>query len=892
MTAIRRLLLRLLHSLFPGRAESELERELTAHLGVLEDEYKRGGLTDVEARLAARRALGGIAQAKELHREARAFRWLNDLRQDIRFGFRSLLRAPGFATIVIVTLGLGIGANTAIFSVVNAVVFRPLAYRDPASLVMIDTSPQTLAESWLTSAWRDRGRTLSDFAGFNGPSSATLVTGGESNQVQVAFITWNFLTLLGVVPAAGRDFIEADASPSATPVALLSHDFWIQRFGGDASIVGRTVTVTGTPVTVVGIMPASFRFPIPAAVTGGALRLDTQADVARVASETARVNVIGRLAPGVPTDAARTELLAIFRQAAAGVLDDGEREFSQSEVDQLQLQVERLHQRIVGNVRGRLWLAMGAVGFVLLVVSANVANLLLARASTRHRELALRMALGARRGRLVRLLLTESVLLALVGSALGLLLAASTSGIARTVLARRLTHIDAIALDWWVFAFTMGIAVATGMLCGLASMPGATRVTLTSVFSGGTESGTGRIMRRSVLLGSQVAMTFVLVVGAALLVQTLWNLSTKERGFEADRLLTVRVSPGAPRDLDRADRRAPSRYFAAFFSELRDRMERIPDVSSAGAISLAPLEGTASRLSNVAVDGRGHPAGESDVPIAFVTPGYFRTMRIPVIAGRDFDDRDRLGAERVVIVNEALQRLFAPDGKIVGARLTAIQEGFTVIGVVKDVPDRSLRDLPEPLAMAPLAQMPAGHITWTALTFVVRTTGHDPLRLAPAVRREIWAINPNIVISQMATMDERVALTIRTERDSALLFGLFAAVALAIAAIGVYGVAAYAIAQRTKEIGIRVALGAARRDVTRLVVMQTLWPTVIGIAIGVAGATIATRFVASMLYGVSPLDPATLAIAVFVLLSVALAATWVPARRATRTDPLLALRTQ
>jgi putative ABC transport system permease protein len=460
------------------------------------------------------------------------------------------------------------------------------------------------------------------------------------------------------------------------------------------------------------------------------------------------------------------------------------------------------------------------------------------------------------------------------------------------VLAERLPHIETIALDWWVLAFMMAVAAVTGMLCGLASIPAATRVSLTDIFSGGTPAVTARSTIHRVVLSTEVAMTFVLVVGAALLVQTLWNLSTKDRGFEADRLLTVRVSPGPPRDLDRTDHRADSRYFALFFSGLRDRLERIPGVASAGAVSRTPLAGTVSRLSNITVDGQGQSVGESSTPIAFVTPGYFRTMRIPVIAGRDFDERDRLGAERVVIVNEAFRRRFAPDGNIIGARMTSIDEGFTVIGLTADVPDRSLREGPQPLVMAPLAQMPAGNITWVALTFVLRTAGGDPIRLAPAVRKEIWAINPNIVLSEISTMDERVARTIRTERDSALLFGLFAVAALVMAAIGVYGVAAYAIVQRTKEIGIRIAMGAARRDVLRLVVSQTLAPTMIGIVIGVAGAAIAMRLVASMLYGVTPLDPATFAIAVFVIISVALTATWVPARRATRMDPLIALRSQ
>jgi putative ABC transport system permease protein len=810
----------------------------------------------------------------------------DDVRQDVRYALRALRRSPGFAAVAILTLALGIGANTAIFSVVNAAVLRPIPYREPASLVLIETLPEDRAPSWLTTAWRERARTLSDFAGFNGPSAATLVASVEPGQVQSALITWNFLSLLGVAPTAGRDFVETDAAPGAPPVALLSHALWMTRFGGDASVIGRTVRVSGDAVTVVGVTPSTFRFPAMATLTPASLALDTQPGVLRVAGPRTPLNVIGRLAPGTAAPAARQELLAIYKQVAASLLDDGQPEYSPSAVDRLQLEAAPLQERLAGNVRERLWLAMGAVGFVLLVACANVANLLLARASARHRELAVRTALGARTGRLVRLLLTESVLLALIGSALGLLLAVSTSGLARMVLAERLPHIDTMAIDWWVLAFTVAVAAVTGLLCGLSSIPAATRVSLTGVFSGDTPAVTGRSTMRRILLSSEIAITFVLVVGAALLVQTLWNLSTKDRGFEADRLLTVRVSPEAPRDRD------GKAYFALFFTDLRARLERVPGVVSAGAVSRAPLTGTVTGLSNIVVDGRGPRAAESTTPIAFVTPKYLGTMRIPLIAGRDFDERDRLGAERVVIVNRAFQRQFAPDGNIVGARITSVVEGFTVIGLTEDAPDRSLREGPEPLVMAPLAQMPAGNITWTSLTFVLRTAGGDPLRLAPAVRKAIWAIDPDIVISEVATMDERVAQTIRAERDSAVLFGLFAVAALVMAAIGVYGVAAYAIVQRTKEIGIRIALGAARRDVSRLVVSQTLVPTLIGVAVGIAGAAMVTKLVGSMVYGLTPLDPATFAAAILVLVSVALGATWLPARRAMRVDPLTALRSQ
>jgi predicted permease len=464
---------------------------------------------------------------------------------------------------------------------------------------------------------------------------------------------------------------------------------------------------------------------------------------------------------------------------------------------------------------------------------------------------------------------------------------------ARTLLADRIPHIGAVTIDWSVMAFNAGLAVATGVACGLLSLPVARRVNLTAIFNeAGSFSATPRQFMRRVLLSAETAVTFVLVVGAALLGQTLWNLRTQDNGFDADRLLTVRVNPGLPRDLDRSKVRAGSEFFANFFGDLRGRLERIDGVTSAGAVSLGPLEGSGAGVMGIVVNGQATPGGESRTEVDFVTPGYFQTMHISLLAGRDFQDSDRLGGEMVAIVNEAFQRKFSPSGNILGARITTGSgpEAFTVIGVAEDVPDRSLRMEPDPLLIAPLAQMPGVHISWGALTFVLRTDSIDPMRLAPDVRRAIWAIDPNIVISDVATMDARVAAGMRAERDSALLFGTFAAAALIMAAIGVYGVAAYSIAQRTKEIGIRVSLGAVRRDVSRLVVSHTLWPVAVGIAIGIAGAAAAVQLISSMVYGVEPLDAGTFAAAIAVLVSMALAGTWVPARRAMHIDPLTALR--
>ena len=875
---------------FRRRRDDDFRREIEAHLALEADRRVAEGLSPEEARHAASRVFGNVTRAEERFYESQRLVWLDDLRQDVRYAFRILRRAPGFAAVAILTLAIGIGANTAIFSVVSAVLLRPLPYADPGSLVLISEREAGLTPPPVLAAWRDRATTLRDVAGFgSGPAAATLVDTLGPEQVDAVDVTWNFFSFLGVTPAIGRDFTPGDAAPGAPAVVIVTHDFWQRRFGGDPGVVGRTVSVSGGPKTIVGVAAPTFRFPAAGRLPSYGLPADMQPDVIRVVEGTRFVNVLGRLQPGASPASAAVELLAIYRQAGAEV-------FARAFLDRVRLDVVPLHQRLVGEVRQRLLLVMGAVMFVLLVACANVANLVMARASTRHRELALRLAIGARTSRLARLVLTESLVLALLGSGAALLVAYATGGIARLLLADRIAHVGAIAPDAWVFVFNMAVAVATGLACGLAALPAVRRISLAAIFAGSAPTIAGRTHLRHLLLSSEVAATFVLVVGAALLAQTLWNLSATDRGFEARGLLTLRVTPAPPPGIARGEEtadgfRALSLYWSAFFQDVRDRLQTIPGVTSTAAISLAPLAGTGAGLGNLRVNGQ--PAAEDTfTPLALVTPGYFETMRIPVVRGREFETRDRLGGELVAIVNEAFERRFSPGADIVGARVTSEggPEVFTVVGVTRDVPDTSLRAAPEPLLIAPLAQMPAIHISWGALTFVLRTSAGDPLRLVPDVRRAIWAIDPHIVIGEVATMDDRVAVGWRTERDSALLFGLLAAAALLMAAIGVYGVAAYAIAQRTKEIGIRVALGAAREDIRRLVVRQTATPTLAGIAVGAAAAAMLTRLMASMMFGVTPLDPRTFALSAAILLAVALAAAWMPMRRAARTDPLVALR--
>ena len=866
---------------FRRGTDEDFSREIDAHIGLETDRLIAEGLTPEEARHAAARAFGSVAKTQEHFYESRRILWLDELRQDARYAVRGLRRSPGFAAVAILTLALGIGANTAIFSVVNTVLLRPLPYRDPGSLVFIDTAPVTRAPEWLMAAWRERARSLAAFAGYDGPVPGTLVATDTPVQIDSAAVSWNFFTVLGVRPATGRGFVEADAAPGAPAVAVLTHDCWIQQFGGGSGVLGRTVTLTGEPVTVVGVAPPEFRFPTGSALAGTGLPLDTQPDVMTVSSRDRSLTVVGRLVAGAAPGAAMSELLAIFKQEAPG------RRFSPSLVERLELVVTPLHERLVGDVRQRMWLAMGAVGFVLLVACANVANLLLARASTRQRELALRTALGARKGRLARFMLTESILLALAGSVGALLLTGLTGGVTRTLLADRLPHVTTISLDWGVLGFNIAVATITGVLCGLASLTAVGGPNLVAMFSGSAApTVTGSTGIRRALVSAEVAVTFILVVGAGLMVQTLWSLSQKDRGFEADGLLTVRVSPPY-----RGSFREAQSFFTNFFIDLTERIATMPEVGSAAAVSVLPFTGTGVGMGNVAVDGYQPPAGdESLVPVAAVSPGYFETMHIALMDGRDFDGRDRIGSEAVVIVNEAFRRRFAPGRDIVGARATFGNLSPIIVGVVGDVPDRSLREPPQPLAFFPLRQMSMHPFSWGQFRLVLRARQADPLALAPEIRRQIWSTDRSIVIDEIATMDERVAVTLRSERDSALLFGLFAVAALLMAAIGVYGVAAYSVAQRTKEIGIRMALGAARHHVTRIVVSQTLWPAVIGIVIGLVGASMLTRFVAAMVYGVTPLDPGTFVASSLLLVIVALAATWAPLRRATHVDPLVALR--
>jgi predicted permease len=882
--ALRRLALRIVHACRPGRGETELARELAAHRALIEEAQLRRGLSPEDARLAAARALGGIEQAKELHRQARSFVWMDDARRDAWQVLRSLNRHRAFAAVAILTLAIGIGANTALFSAFNAVVLRPLPYRDPASLVVIAPSPVVLTSTPTLEAWRARVTAIREFAGFNGPRASTILDNTVPSGIDAADVTWNFLSFLGAVPAVGRDFVPGDAAPGAPRVVILSDEAWARRFGRDRSVIGRTLTIDGQPHTVIGITAPDFRFPVTGVMPATGIAESPQPGVLRAAAPATPVNALGRMAPGATTPAASAQLLGVMREVALG-------SFTQALRDRAQVRVTPLHEALAGPLRTWLLLVMATVAIVLLVACANVANLLLARASARHREFAVRAAVGARFGRLVRLTVTESLVLSLLAAVLALVMTRWAGAAARPLLADRMPHVRDIGVDWAVFAFNVGVATATGLLCSLASIPTLRRLDLSRAFNdGGVPSTSARTGMRRLLLSAEVGFTFVLVIGAVLLAQTFRNLETKDRGFDARGVLTLRLTPQLPHIESARDFPAAAAALTRYSDELIGRLTTIPGVTAAGMVTTAPLTPYGAGFGGISVDGQPAPR-DALAWVSFVTPAYFGTLRMSIDEGRAFAGTDTADSDPVVIVNDTFRRRFAPSGRIIERTLTSDRRSMRVVGVVHDVVARTLRDEVEPMIFFPLAQMGRTAFFNSQLTVAIRTSG-EPATALPAIRRAIWSADPNAIIAGVAPLEDRVAESLRAERQSAVVFTALAAIALLIAAIGVYGVGTYTVAQRTKELGLRIALGADRRDIVRLVAWQTLMPTVAGLSAGTLVAIGATRLLGSLLYGVTALDARSFATAAAVLTVAALLATVAPVRRVLRLDPLHALKVE
>jgi putative ABC transport system permease protein len=810
---------------------------------------------------------------------------METLWHDLRFAVRTLIKKPGFTFVLVLALALGIGANTAIFSVVNAVLLRPLPYKNAERLVWIwSTNPLNDIEFETASPpdyndWKTQNQSFEEMGAFVS-TRLTLTSNGEPERYDAAYVTDGFFEVLGAQAEIGRTFTPDEDKPNSGRVIVLSHALWQRRFGGDPKIVGNAITINGNPFTVVGVMPADFKHPRPEANRKAEMWSPLQVDYAKAGRRGDYLGVIARLKPNVAIEQSRAEIKTI-----AGQL---EQQYPASNTGWSTLVVP-LHERFVGDVRPVLIVLLGAVCFLLLIACANVANLLLARAAARQKEMAIRTALGARRWRIVRQLLTESVLLSVLGGALGLLLALWGVEALVALSPGNIPRLNEISLDGRVLAFTFGVSLVTGVLFGLfpawqASNPNLNE-TLKEGGRGTTEGGRGGRARRALVV-AEVALALVPLVGAGLMVKSFMRLQDVNPGFNPERILAVEIYlPGT------TYKEGPQA--TAFYKELLTKVQNLPGVEAAGAIDTLPLSGGGNVLAFYV---EGHPLQPTDkTPDAeyrVVTPEYFQTMNIPLLRGRYLSEQDGPNMPQSFVINDTLARRYFGDEDPIGKRMnlgdTKDPEWYTVVGIVQDTRHESLGAEPYPQMYAVNTQ-----VMRRSLVMVVRTAS-NPATMIPAIRSTVAAMDSSLALNNARTMAQVMAQSVARPRFNMLLMALFAVVALLLAAVGIYGVMAYSVTQRTHEIGVRMALGASSTDVLKMVVRQGMALTLFGVGIGLAGAFIITRLIASLLSGllfqVGTHDPLTFAGIALLLSLVALLACLIPARRATKVDPMVALR--
>ena len=802
---------------------------------------------------------------------------MNTFLQDIRFALRMLLKHKGFTAVAIIALGLGIGANTAIFSLVNGVLLRPLPYPDADQIVYFEgkNPQQGIRDSNISvpdfQDWTTQSSAFSRTAFYWTASAALAEPGGEPERVPRVGVTTGFFDVFGVQPMLGRTFLAEEDRTDAATVAIIGEGLWKRRFGGNRDIVGKTITINTRPVTVVGVMPAGFEFPentqlwVPAGVNPVEEQRDNRS-----------YSALGRLKPGVELEQAQSQISAINAQLAKAFPDTNRG---------WETNLARLHERLVRSVRPSLLLLLGAVGCVLLIACANVANLLLARAAARTKEVAIRTALGASRWRILRQMLTESVLLSTIGGAVGLLLSFWLIELLISISPPDSPRFGEANLDYRVLAFTIAISAFTGLIFGLAPALQASKLDVSGSLKEGGRSGEGhrRTSARSLLLIGEVAMSLMLLVGAGLLIKSFMRLQEVQPGFKPERVLIASLSlPGAKykEDQPRID----------FYRELTTRLQALPGVEAVGAGLNLPLGASDYLIGRAFIpEGRAMTSDEAvDSMYSTVTPGYFETLQIPLLAGRMFNERDNDSAPKAVVINRtAAVKNFGSEAAAIGKRLTIWRdEKFPreIVGVVGDVKPAALEDKGGAQIYTPHAQ----DGSWGFMTLTLRTTG-DPAAMSATLRREVLALDKDLPLFNLRTMEDVVAASIGSRKTSMLLFSIFAGAALLLAAVGIYGVMAYSVTQRTQEIGIRMALGAQAGDVLRLVVRQGMMLTLIGVAVGMAGALGLAHVIASLLFGVPATDPGTFLGVSLLLIVVALIACYLPARRAARLDPTVAL---
>jgi putative ABC transport system permease protein len=803
---------------------------------------------------------------------------LSSFARDARYAIRMLVNTPGFSLIVLLTFALGIGVNTAVFSVFNGVLLRPLPYPDPDRITMIWLDNRRLAiKEDITSFpnyrdWRDQNSAYAQLAAFT-PSAFSLTGAGEPERLQGAQATANFFDVMGVKPVAGRVFDVSNEKPGNDTVVVLSYGLWQRKFGGAADALGRPMVLNGRPHEVIGVMPADLRVPENAELWKP-LAPDEGLREARAAFW---LPVIGRLKPGVGVEQAQTEMSGISARLEQQF--DSNRGYG--------AYVVPLHEQLVGDVERSLFVLLAAVGFVLLIACANLGNLMLGRTAARRKELAIRTALGARWGRLVRQIVTEAFVLAVAGSALGLVLAYWATGFFMTVGADSIPRPEMIRIDARVLGFTLLLAAVSALLAGLLpALHASGGAVVDSLREGGREGGPVASRRtRSALVAAEVALAFVLLAGAGILVRTLWSMQQVDRGFDASRIALATVS------LPQALYAGPPEV-RGFYARLLERVRALPGVESA-ASGTGVLQPELANSGIFSFEGKPLPPEEQRIefPVESVSPGYFETLNMTFVRGRPFDARDHADAPPVVIVNETLARLGWPGADPVGRRMRAGDENstapwMTIVGVIRDA-----RRADVTKAIRPELYRCALQATPRTQMLVVRTAG-EPAAIFPSLRNEVRQLNPQLPLYRVNTLQTQLSSTMNQPRFRAVLLTGFAVIALALATIGIYGVTAHAVNQRRHEVGVRMALGASAREVLSLILKQHLRPALVGVVLGIAGALVLARFLESLVYGVGASDPLTFGFMAITLVAVAVIACWIPARRATRVDPLIALRTE
>ncbi|MEN3370642.1 MAG: hypothetical protein V7609_2785 [Verrucomicrobiota bacterium] len=884
-------------SLSPTR-EAEIVEELSQHL---EDEYEQSlsrGASEGEAQETMLQDLAGndlLASAlKRVERRAQQnpvvmgtegkTNMLGDLWQDLRYAARMLARAPSFTAIAVLALALGIGANTAIFSVVNKVLLQPLPFKNPNELVIIWENATHLGFPKNTPSaanfldWREQSTLFTGMVAM-APKDFNLTGVGEPERLDGRRVSATTFDLLGVRPRLGRGFLPEEDKPG-TKVVILSDGLWQRRFGADPQIVGQSLNLNGESYSVVGVMPPGIDLP-------GFLNWKDQLWVPiAFSSEEAQsrgnhyLEVMARMKPGVTLKQARVEMETIAGRLAQQYPEENLR---------ISTVMNPVHEELVGDIKPALLVLLGAVGFVLLIACANVANLLLARAAVRQKEIALRLALGASRSRLTRQFLTESVLLAILGGAVGLMFAFAGLRILTTFIPNTISQAESIGIDGKVLAFTALVAIVTGLIFGLAPAAQASNFSLNETLKEGGRDASGGskgVRLRGLLVIAEVAVSFVLLIGAGLLISSFLHLRNLDPGFRADHLLTAKIDLPELKYPDR-EHRIP------FFDDVIRRVSALPGVQSAAIAGNLPLTYNGDSM-YIGVEGIPDPPPDQqrDVIYRAIGPGYFNTMGIALLRGRDFTEKDTTETGYTVVVSEKMAKHFWPGQDPIGKRLkpgstTSDLPWREVIGVVKDVRQNDFVADPK-LQM----YMSYRQLKFLAPNALVVRTSIDPMSLAVPLRNAVWAIDKDQPVSNIRSMKDIVSAAVARQRFSTMLLGIFATLALVLAAVGIYGVMSYSVAQRTREIGIRVALGAQRSDVLRLTVGQGFKLVLIGVGLGLASAFILTRVMASLLFGVSATDPITFVTISLILMGVALVASYIPALRATKVDPMVALHYQ